>query len=117
MRFKVIGGYGWFPSPTGHSGTTNPAILPPPSVQALFDVAFTGRETPAQTALLSKADLTSDLRQFLRRFGVQAVIVMDQGGRQSLVINHLTSAIGPAVSSGGVTVWPHVQRRLASPSS
>ena len=115
MRFKVIGGYGWFPSPTGHSGTTNPAILPPPSVQALFDAAFTGRETPAQTALLSKADLTSDLRQFLRRFGVQAVIVMDQGGRESLVINHLTSAIGPAISSGGITVWIHVQQHLAVP--
>ena len=117
MRFKVIGGYGWFPSPTGHSGTTDPAVLPPQSVQTLFDVAFTGRETPAQTALLSKADLTSDLRQFLRRYGVQAVIVLDQGGRQSLVINHLTTALGPPVSSGGVTVWLHVQQRFAARSS
>jgi hypothetical protein len=66
MRFKLIGGYGWFPSPLGHFGSTNPAFLEPKSVQALFDVAFTGG-TPKQRALLATHSVPVDLRRFLRK--------------------------------------------------
>ena len=37
MRFKLIGGYGWFPSPSGEHGTTSPTVLEPSLVQDLFD--------------------------------------------------------------------------------
>jgi len=124
MRYKLIGGYGWFPAPTRHDGTTSPALLEPQSVQTLFDVALSGVETPAQRAVLSNSNLTSDLRVFLREFNVQTVIVADphsvlrQGGVNSLggsstVISHVTAAIGLPVRTGGVTVWFHVRQRLA----
>jgi hypothetical protein len=117
MRFKLIGGYGWFPSPSGHFGTTSPSVLKPQSVQTLFDVSFSGVGTPAQQAALSTSNLTDDLRVFLRTFDVQTVIVLHQGGHPANVVSHVTAAIGPPTESGGVTVWLHVRRRLAAGSS
>ncbi|MGH9079917.1 MAG: hypothetical protein ACRDYE_07580 [Acidimicrobiales bacterium] len=127
MRFKLIGGYGYFPSPTGRDGTTSPALLEPQSVQTLFDVALTGAETPAQRAVLSDSNLTDDLRAFLRTFDVQTVIVthppsvLHVGGRRvaflggpATVIAHVTAALGSPVETGGVTVWFHVRQRLAA---
>jgi len=113
MRFKVIGGYGWFPAPTRRGGTTAPAVLRPRSVQALFDVAYSGVATPKQHALLVKSNLTADLRKFLSRFNVQTVIVLPDLGHPASVVSHVTAAIGPPVRSGGVTVWFHVKQRLA----
>ncbi len=115
MRFRLIGGYGWFPSPTGRFGTTAPALLEPPSVEALFDVALTGTGTAAQRIEISKSDLTTDLRDFLGKYDVQTVIVIHLGNATD-VINHVTAAIGPPVESGGVTVWFHVKDRLAAVS-
>ena len=46
MRFKLIGGYGWFPSPTGEHGTTSPTTLEPNDVQELFDSAYYGSTAP-----------------------------------------------------------------------
>ena len=115
MRFRLIGGYGWFPSPTGHFGTTAPALLEPPSVQGLFDVALTGTGTAAQRSEVSKSNLTPDLREFLRKYDVQTVIVIHLGNATN-VIKHVTAAIGPPVESDGVTVWLHVKDRLATVS-
>jgi hypothetical protein len=115
MRFRLIGGYGWFPSPTGQFGTTAPALLEPPSVQALFDIDLSGTGTAAQRSEVSKSDLTSDIRVFLRKYDVQTVIVIHLGNATN-VINHVTAAIGPPVESGGVTVWFHVKVRLATVS-
>jgi hypothetical protein len=112
MRFKVIGGYGWFPSPTGQFGTTAPTPLKPDSVQALFDGALTLRPTPAQKAVLAKADLTTDLREFLRDHLVQTVLVLHEGESSAIISRSVTAAIGPPVESGGVTVWFHVGQRL-----
>jgi hypothetical protein len=113
MRFKLIGGYGWFPSPTGRFGTVGPALLQPQSVQALFDVAF-DRGTPAEQVLLSKSNITADLRVFLRRFHVDTVMIIDQIGDTASIVSHVTAAIGPPVQSAGVTLWLHVQHRLAA---
>jgi hypothetical protein len=105
MRFKLIGGYGSFPSPTGRYGTTNPASLRPRAVQELFDGAFSGRPPPA-------GDLTPALRSFLRRYGVQVVVVVPTGDDPRLVVDRLTAAIGPPVHVGGTAVWLHVQHHL-----
>lgn len=107
MRFKLIGGYGSFPSPTGRFGTTRPAALRPRSVQALFDAAFSGRPPPA-------GDLIPAIRSFLLRYGVQAVIVVSAGHNPGLVIDRLTAAIGPPIHVGATTVWLHVQHHLES---
>ncbi len=114
MHFKVIGGYGWFPSSTGQGGTNAPAVLEPQSVQALFDVAFSASATPKQRALLEKSHLTADIREFLRRYNVQTVIVLPHLGYPAVVVSHVTSAIGPPAKSGGVLVWSHVRQRLAN---
>jgi hypothetical protein len=111
MRFKLIGGYGWFPSPTGHLGTTSPAVLEPQSVQALFDVALFGG-TPRQRALISKSDLTRDLRVFLRTYHVQTVMIVDPIGNWRTIDQRLSAAIGPAARADGVILWAHVKQRL-----
>ncbi len=116
MHFKIVGGYGWFPTPLGHDGTTHPAALPPISVQTLFDVAFSRKATPAQLALLSSSNLTKDLRQFLRRYHVSTVIVLPGFGTPAAVIGHMTTAIGVPIRQGGVVVWLHVQHRLSTSS-
>jgi hypothetical protein len=111
MRFDVLGGYGWFPSPLGHNGTTNPLTLEPRSVQALFDVAYTGG-TPAERNLLKNTDIVMQLRQFLRRYDVQSVIVVPVGGHPAMVASPMTAAIGSPTETGGVVVWTHVADRL-----
>ena len=124
MRYNLIGGYGWFPSPTGHDGTIGPARLNPQSVQTLFDVALTGAETPAQRAALSNRNVSKDLRKFLREYNVQTVVVYDrrvidhqgqlpsQVGHSASVVSRVTSVIGPPVETDGLSVWFHVRQRL-----
>ncbi len=114
MRFKVLGGYGWFPSPTGPVATSSPALLGPRSVQTLFDVAFAGgHRTRSQSEVLSGSDTTGDLRAFLRRWRVQSVLVIHLDDWAPLR-SRITAAIGPPIESGGVTIWPHVGQRLES---
>ena len=124
MRFKLIGGYGYFPSASGQGGTTNPSPLEPPSVQALFDEAVT--KTPSQQRILSGRNLTDDLRSFVKRYSVQTVLILripakvEINGRvyshrapQPLaLIDQVTAAIGRPVEEGGVYAWFHVGRRL-----
>jgi hypothetical protein len=129
MRFKLIGGYGWFPSPTGHNGTSSPALLEPQSVETLFDVTLDRVETPTEHSILSNRNLTNDLRVFLKRFDVQTVMVtqprsilsqenlVGRLGDPSPVIARITAAIGRPVYTGGVTVWFHVRQRLAAVAS
>jgi hypothetical protein len=125
MRYNLVGGSEWFPSPTGRDGTTAPAVLEPRSVQTLFDVALTGKETQAQRALLSHGHLANDLRLFLRKYNVQTVLVVNRiafsadqrplpVGHPAMVTNLVTATIGQPVSRGGVTVWFHVRQRLAA---
>ena len=110
MRFKLIGGYGWFPSPRGTNNTVSPSVLKPESVQAIFDAAFHGNAT-AQMAPLSKSNLTA-LRVFLRKYDVQTVVVSPSGADPAAVVSYVTAVIGPPVESGGVTAWFHVKERL-----
>jgi hypothetical protein len=113
MRFSIIGGYGWTP-PQKTKGVANPSPLPPLSVRALFDVAFYGSATRAQRVLLSRSNLTADLRKFMRRYHVDTVIVLPLGQRPATVVSHVTAAIGRPLRLGGVTVWLHVQQHLST---
>ena len=91
----------------------------------MFDVALTGTETPAQRAALSNSHLTSELREFLWKFKVQTIIVLNQLsftlgnvptriGHSAIVVSHVTAALGPPADLGGVKVWFHVRQRLAA---
>ena len=115
MRFKLIGGYGWRPRPDNMAyGTPAASPLEPASVEALFDTSFYGIATAGQLQLLSKSDLTSDIRQFLRTYHVETIIVFALGKHPAIVVSHMTAAVGPPVRTAGVIVWFHVQRRLAN---
>ena len=114
MRFKLIGGYGYFPSPTSRFGTVSPALLEPQSVQALFDAEFTHAASPQQQSLLARGGLTSGLRDFIRKFHVDSVVVVPTGGHPVGLISQMTTAFGPPVESGGVIVWAHLDQRMAS---
>jgi hypothetical protein len=85
----------------------NPSVLEPKSVQATLDAAFYGVVPP-----LSNSDATADLREFLRKYDVQAVIAFPEGARPANAVSYFATAIGCPVESGGVTVWLHVQQRL-----
>ncbi len=112
MRFTLIGDYAW--RPLARYGTDTPSPLEPASVEALFSTAFYGFSSPAQQALLAKRDLTADLRLFLQRYHVDAVVVVPLGADPESVVRHVTAAIGPPTRTGGVTAWLHVQGRLAA---
>ena len=113
MHFKLIGGYGWFPSPSGHGGTAEPPVLEPPSVQEIFDASYYADATAPMAPLL--ASNVSALRDFLRRYEVQTVLVLPEGAAPAAVVAYVTAAIGPPVTTGGLKAWFHVRQRLASP--
>ena len=115
MRFKLIGGYGWFPSPSGHFGSTNPAVLEPKSVQALFDVALVGG-TPKQRALLATRSVPADLRRFLRKYHV-ATVIIDPFSDWKMVVGQVSAALGSPTHVDGVVLWSHVQERLGNGSA
>ncbi len=114
IRYKLIGGYGWFPSPTGINGTTSPTVLKPESIQAIFDATFHGQAT-AQMAPFSKSNVNA-LRVFLRKYDVQTIIASPNRESPAAVVSYITAAIGPPVETGGVTVWFHVRQRLPAVS-
>lgn len=115
MRFKLIGGYGWFPSPYGVDGTTQPKVLHPSVVEQLFDAAYSGTPSPDVQRAEASGQLTADLRQFLRFYHVGTVVVVPVHD-WTQVSRAVDAAIGPGTVTGGVTVWPHVQQRLGSAS-
>ena len=110
MRFKLIGGYGWFPSPTGVNGSFSPPVLEPKAVQAILDAAYHGDAT-ARMWPLSLSNQTA-LRIFLRTHDVQTVVVLTKGQNPGAVVSYVSAAIGPPVESRGVAVWSHVTQRL-----
>jgi hypothetical protein len=111
MRFKLLGGYGWFPSPTGRNGTTNPRALHPKSVQTLLDSAYWGETS--EKSLLARASASRDLRTVLRNNDVDAVVLQLQGDDPASVARYVTSAIGCPAYDQDVAVWLHVKQRLA----
>jgi hypothetical protein len=113
IPFKLVGGYGWRPH-SGPYGFDTPSTLRPPSVEAFFDVEFYGFAKPLQARLSSGADITADLQTFSHNYHVDTVVVLPIGKHPEVVIRALTAALGSPSRSHGVTVWYHVQRRLAS---
>ena len=112
MRFKVVGGYGWWLVPHTSAPDTSPPPLSPLSVKALFDASFYGTATPAQAALLSRGTITRDLRLFIERHKVDTVIVLPVGRYPSLVTAAISAAIGSPAHLGGVTVWFNAEHRV-----
>ena len=72
MRFKLVGGYGWFPSATGSAGTATPQFSGP--VRSKRCSTMRTME-PRQRVPSSREDpAISDLRSLLRRYDVETVV-------------------------------------------
>ena len=112
MRFKLIGGYGWFPSATGSGGTATPSVLRPGSVETVFDGAYYG--TASKESLLARGRAISDLRSLLRRYDVETVVVQPKGDDPGTVVRYVTDAIGCPLYSSSMALWFDVKQRLAS---
>jgi hypothetical protein len=115
MRFRLIGGYGWFPAASGHSGTAEPPVLEPRSVQSIFDASYYAAATASMAPLL--ASNVSALRDFLHKYDVDTVLVLPEGAAPAAVAAYVTAAIGPPVTTGGIKAWFHVSQRLQSAPS
>lgn len=116
LRFKVVGGYSWWPLRNSDYASPTPPPLQPLSVQTLFDACFFGTATPAQAALLTSKDMTDDLRSFMRRHQIGTVVALPIGRYPSIVTDALTAAIGSPSHFNGATVWLHVPHRLETTS-
>ena len=106
----MIGGYGWFPSPAGINGTTNPAVLKPKSVQAIFDAAFHGNATkqmaPSQRGT-SRPSVCFFAKMTSRRSSSRPVACLPR----PLSATSPPPSV-PRSSRVGVTAWFHVKERL-----
>lgn len=115
MNFKVIGGYDWRPiTPKGYQSyaTIYASKLKPVSVQALFSSAFNGQATPQQEEILAHSSVNADMRTFMRKYHVGAVMVLTLGQNPYRIVTDVEAAIGRPSLLRGLVVWYHVQQRL-----
>lgn len=113
MRYKIVGGYGWWPiTPGNQASSPTPASLPPTTVESLFDRAFFGLGTPEQYSMLVHSNLSGDIRKFVRDHHVDTVVALPIGQYPEAVVRQVTAAIGPPRHVDGVDVWSNVQQRL-----
>ena len=111
MRFKLLGGFGWFPSTTGSHAATSPPPLSPISVQEILDGAYWNASS--EKSLLSRTGATADLRAVLAKYDVDAVILQTQGDEPADVVRYVTATIGCPVYYPDIAAWLHVKQRLA----
>ena len=111
MRFKLLGGFGWFPAATPSHSATSPPSLSPISVQEILDGAYWNLSS--EKSLLSQTSATADLRAVLAKYDVDAVILQPQGAEPADVVRYVTATIGCPVYYPDVAVWLHVKQRLA----
>lgn len=114
MRYKLVGGYGWWPLQHSDLASPTPPVLEPSSVESLFNIAYYGAGASQQNSSLLKANLSTDIRQFVRDHHVSTVVVLPIGQSPEVVVRQVTAAIGIPRRSGGVDVWPNVQQSLAT---
>ena len=120
MRFKIVGGYGWFRNVDGES-TIFPTPLRPYRVEAWLwsEVAGGGSSswTDAPKPAEDNAALVSKFRAFLRLQHVNVVLWTSVGTYPQHVAALFTSALGPpSYIGGGVQAWYGVQADLKKPA-
>jgi hypothetical protein len=116
MRFKIIGGYGIFTTPTG-AASPFAACLRPYDIEVYLWTEATGSSPPAScTAGRTPTDrsrLIDDARVFLRKYHVGTVLVTTPSFDPQAVDALFVQALGPPSSvKDGVTAWYSVQQHL-----
>ncbi len=113
MRFRILGGYGLFNDGTG-AANDFPAVLGPTPVQRfLWSQVTGGSPYPTGSVPQFGSVLVSQLRTFLARHHVGAVLWTPTGAFPSKVLQLFVAALGrPSQVTGGVTAWYGVQATL-----
>jgi hypothetical protein len=116
FRFALIGGYVLTPFTPGNvdAGGFDPPVLPPRTIQAVFEQAAAGAPSdPIPVAPWSK----DRLRAFLRAYHVDDVVVGEIGAHPGWITSFLAGALHERPTrEGGVTVFSDVQHsRLVRP--
>jgi hypothetical protein len=109
LNFRLFGGYIYTSTPAG-TGTLATPTLTPPSVQELFTDAVWGVGDRGLPTGMSVSSVAVDLRAFLVRYDVSAVVVQEFGAYPDTVASVVTAATGKSPQhTGDVLLW-----RLAS---
>jgi hypothetical protein len=104
LRFRLVGGYIYTATPTG--GTLIPPTLSPATVQAVLSDAMWGSGDKGLPSGTSLSSVATDLRTFLHRYSVSAVIVDEFGAYPDTVSQVVTVATGHEPQQvGGVLFW------------
>jgi hypothetical protein len=121
MRFTVVSGPWNEPQDVANAGEGTPPLLDPPTMQVLFNEALYaepanslyGPSASGDTLPANDAATAALLRDFLRRYQVDAVVIDPIGQNPQLVTTYLTTALGRGpVYLGGVEVFYDVQASI-----
>jgi hypothetical protein len=108
MRFSLLGGYVVRAAPNSQLDKT-PPLLPPASVTSLLLDARPSAGVPgAQPA--SEALAAAELPEFVRRYGVSAVVVDPVGNDPAEVVSLFERAYGTPEHVGPLDVWTGLGR-------
>lgn len=111
-RWKIVGGYALIPTPSGSSEL--PPALQPPAVQEFLDYWDVPRgivDSVSRKRLPANSKLVSDLRDYVRRNDITAVIFEPAGRDAAFVLSHFERAFGRPRKIGGVEIWTAPDRR------
>lgn len=106
MRFKIIGGYGLFTDPNG-AADTYPAKLSPTDVESyLWAYATGGAPYPDKTVPSDNKEFDDDVRNYLVRYHVNAVLAVGSGANPTVIANMFSGILGPPSQVyGNVDIW------------
>jgi hypothetical protein len=118
MRFRILGGYGIYTAPGGASDPY-PAVLQPSDVETyLWTNATDGPPYPDSVLPADNARLVADLRTFLKRYDVGAIVDTPYATYPQNIFDLFRNALGPPTAmSGSVAIWYRVPRLLATTRS
>jgi hypothetical protein len=115
MRFKIIGGYGYFRDNTGAASLFPTALFPFDVEEWLWTEATGGAPYPGVPPLAKvDARFLAQVHTFLKRNGVGTVIWTSTGADASSVLQVFSEVLGPpSEASSSLAVWYGVRRDLS----
>jgi hypothetical protein len=111
-RYRLIGGYDAVATPNDGGDPFPPPALQPLTMVQLLDSAV--NDTPKLAPRFDRATI-AELRLYVRRWRVDAIVFQVGGGDPQLALKYLRAAFGPPRSTGGVDVWLGLRGRGRQP--
>lgn len=107
-RFRLIGGYFAWPAPNDGGDPFPPPPLEPSTMRTLLDAAVSNTRSAAPPY---DAATFANLRLYVRRWHVGAIVFQIGGGDPQLALRYLQRAFGPPRSADGFDVWLFPRRQ------